>query len=57
MEDECKKDGVGLEDVVRLLNKTVGINRLPLGWVESGHPGWLGLLLDLCIGLSLFFNA
>ena len=25
MEDECKKDGVVLVDVLRLLNKTVGI--------------------------------
>ena len=28
MEDECKKDDVGLVDVLRLLNKTVGINQV-----------------------------
>ena len=30
MEDECKKDGVGLVDDLRLLNKTVGINHVTI---------------------------
>ena len=30
MEDECKKDGVGLVDVLCLLNKTAGINQVTI---------------------------